>query len=100
MAIHDLTVSRGGSMSLWDATNFVLNHTPRWDVAPTRAPLVQPWSYVPPPPRPSTYTPPDPLPARWVPQPRRSWWRRNWVPVLVLIALLVFVAVMMVTSPR
>src|SRR5664279_5590469 len=38
MAIHELTPSHGGSMSLSDATVFVLRHTPRWDVVPgTRA---------------------------------------------------------------
>jgi hypothetical protein len=72
MAIHKLTPSRGGSMSLWDATNFVLAHTARWDVVPgTRA---QPWRYTP------------AVPVRR----RRSWWRRNLVPLLVLVALLVW----------
>jgi hypothetical protein len=72
MAIHELTWSRGGSMNLQDATTFVLNHTARWDVVPgTRA---APWRYV------------APVPA----QRRRSWWRRNLVPVLILVALLVW----------
>ena len=99
MAIHDLTPSHGGSMSLWDATNFVLDHTPRWDVVPPqRQQLVQPWRYTPPPPRRSTYTPPDPLPARWVPTKPKAWWRRKLVPLVFLAAFVVLGVVSVVAQ--
>jgi len=99
MAIHQLTSSHGGSMSLWDATSFVLDHTPRWDVVPPqRQQLVYPWRYVPPPPRRSTYVPPDPLPARWVPTKPKAWWRRKLVPLLFLAAFLVFGVVSVVAQ--
>jgi hypothetical protein len=101
MAIHDLTTSRGGSMSLRDATTFVLNHTPRWDVTPPqRQQLVHPWRYTPPPPRRSTSTRPDPLPARWVPAKPKAWWRRNVVPLAFLVVLLVLVGAQLVAQLR
>lgn len=85
MAIHELTPSHGGSMSLWDATRFVLDHTPRWDVTAQQRPVSKPapevlWRYTPPPPRPST---------RWVPVKPRAWWRRNVVPLGILAGLVV-----------
>lgn len=82
MAIHDLTVSRGGSMSLWDATNFVLDHTPRWDVAPPVRRVV-PWRYVPAPPVQRVR-----LPARKAKR-RGLWWRRNLIPLGILAVLVV-----------